>query len=125
MEPVEDFMRKFFRARIAEEKRILASGAPFRQKFYTVDCQSDSRAGTLEMLQSEEIIGVSGSDLEPTIITVATVTFCPPIPQTHRLRYHLKAVSDSWLIWQVESECRYCGGHGDERCIFCKGKHWV
>jgi hypothetical protein len=125
MQPIQDFMRDFFCARISEEQRHQASRAPYRQKFFTHDCQWDSRAGTLEMLQSEEVVSIANSDLESTVISAHAKPFYPADSRMHRFRYHLKAISDSWLISHVEIECLSCGGRGDENCLFCKGKHWV
>jgi hypothetical protein len=124
MQAVEDFMREFFCARIVEEQREMVSRAPFRQKFYAHECQADSRAGTLERLQSVEVVSVTESDSEAVVIMVFKNDSYKPGNQMHRERYQLKPAGDSWLIQSVEMECPACHGLGDETCIFCKGKHW-
>ena len=125
MQKVEDFMYGLFLARIAEEKHILASRAPYRQKYFATDCQWDSRVGTLEMIETEAIVGVEESDLEVTVITAYKIPFIVTGVQTHRRRYHLKAVAERWLIQRVEKECPACRGQGDENCLYCKGRHWL
>ena len=125
MQQIEDFMREFFRARIVEEEREMASRAPFRQKYFTTDCKKDSRAGALEKFQSEKVASVSGSGSEVAVITVFKSPFHKPANQMHRERYHLKPAGDSWLIWKVELACPMCHGLGDEDCIYCKGKQWM
>lgn len=125
MKQVEEFMQAFFSARVDEETRTLASRAPYRQKYFSSECRWDSRAGTLEMMNSERIVSADGSDLEARVITTYDAPFHTSGAKTHRLRYHLKAISGNWLIWLVESECPACNGQGDEGCIYCKGKHWI
>ena len=124
MKPVEEFMREFFRARDVDHQREMASRAPFRERYYADECQTDSRSGILEMLQSEEIVSVDGSATKATVITAHKNPFYKLGAQTPRKRYHLKSSGDSWLIQFVEAECPFCHGLGDEKCVYCKGKHW-
>jgi hypothetical protein len=124
MQTIEEFMLEFFRARIANEEREIASRAPFRQKYFTNDCKKDSRAGALEKFQSEEVVSVSESDSEVAVITTFKSPFHKPGDQTHRERYLLKVTGDGWLIWKVELECPICHGQGDVNCVCCKGEHW-
>lgn len=125
MQRVEQFMRELFLARIAEEERVLATRAPYRQKYFKPGCQWDSHAGTLEMIQTESIVTVEGSDSEAKVTTEYKVPFYARGPQTHRLRYHLEAAGGSWLVCRVDLQCPACRGQGDESCISCKGKHWL
>jgi len=125
MKTIENFMQDLFQTRIAEQKEILANRAPYRQKFFTPDCRWDSRVGTLEMMETERIVSSDGSDMKATVITAYNVPFYASGPQTHRRRYHIKAVGDNWLVWLVENECLACRGEGDENCINCKGQHWL
>jgi hypothetical protein len=124
MQPVEKFMDELFRARMDEEKRILANRAPYRQKFFTPDCSWDSRAFTLEMIETERIISSEVSDLEAAVITEYKASVLPPSARINRRRYHLKASDGSWVISHVEHECMLCHGQGDNSCIGCKGMHW-
>ena len=124
MQEVKEFMRDLFLTRMAEEKRILVNRMPYRQKFFTSDCRWDSRAGTLEMIESELIVSLEKSDSEVAVITEYEVPFYASGVRKHRRRYHLKAGDDSWLIRHVEHQCTVCNGQGDEGCTGCKGKHW-
>src|SRR5476649_2042879 len=117
MQPIEEFIQDLFLARIAEEKRALASRASYRQKFFSSDCWWDSRSGTLEMIESERIVSTNGFDLDARVITAYDVPFYASGAKTHRRRYHLKATGGNWLIWLVENECPACNGQGDESCI--------
>jgi hypothetical protein len=125
MQPIEEFMQELFLTRIAEEKRVLASRVPYRREFFSSECAWDSRAGSLEMIETERIVSVEKIDLGATVITEYNIPAYASGVETHRRRrYHLKAVNKNWLIWLVEEECPMCHGHGDENCLFCKGKHW-
>ena len=125
MQPIKEFIRDLFSASLAEEKKMLASRSPYRQKFFSSDCRWDSRAGALEMIETERIVGIDESDLEARVITAYDVTFYASGVKTCRRRYHLKAIGDNWLIWLVENECPACNGQGNQSCIYCKGKHWI
>lgn len=125
MQQIEDFMRELFLTFIAEEKRILADRAGYRQKFFVAGCPWDSRDGTLAMIESEVIVSIKRSVSEATVITAYKVPFYTSGEQSHRRRYHLNAAGDSWVIRIVEDECLACHGQGDENCIGCKGKHWL
>lgn len=122
MQPAEDFMRQYFDERIGEEKREQTSRAPFRRKFHTDDCFWDSRAGTLEMIQTEKVLAVSASD---TTAEVITTRHSPPRPDSvHQLRYHLRASQGGWLIRAVEVWCHSCRGEAKADCMFCHGTGW-
>lgn len=125
MKDIRAFMQELFAARIAEEKQILASRIPYRQKFFTSDCDWDSHAGVLKVIETEAIVSIEGSDSEPIVITSFNWLLPSVKFQEHRRRYHLKAAGDSWLIWLVQDECLMCHGKGDGSCLSCKGKHWT
>lgn len=125
MQQVEEFMRDLFLARAAEEKQILASRAGYRQKFFSSDCYWDSRTGTLEMIETEQIVSIKRTDSEAAVITEYKVPYYVSGARSFRHRYHLKVEGDNWLIWLVENECPACHGQGDESCVYCKGKHWT
>jgi hypothetical protein len=125
MQTIEDFMREYFHARLAEEERYLASRAPYRQRFFTGDCQWDNRARSLEIIKSEQIEGVNQGDTETLVITAYKIAWRADDPKRHRLRYHLKPEGHSWLIRYVELACPLCQGLGGSDCMYCKGKQWV
>jgi hypothetical protein len=123
MQSVEDFMRQYFEERIAEEKREQASRAPFRRKFHTEDCRWDSRAGTLEMIETEKVLKVTESDMVAEVITARS---SPNLPDSlHQLRYQLQGSPDGWLIRLVDLGCSLCKGEiGNTSCFFCHGTGW-
>jgi len=117
-QPVETFMRTYFRARTANCRKELKLIAPLRKKFYAADCTWDSRRGTIERSESEVIVAVSSSDSEATVITSGFSSF--------RLRYHLRPGGQSWLIHCVEFECSVCHGNSEiKHCFLCEGKGWL
>ena len=125
MQSPREFIQQYFEERVVEEKREQASRAPFRQKFHTDDCRWDSRAGTLEMIQSEKILSLSSSDTTAEVITSREAP-SRPIDGLHQLRYNLQRTGDRWLIKSVDVWCYSCHGvasHTD--CIFCQGTGWL
>jgi len=124
MQNIEDFMREFFRARIAEEQKLQVTRAPFRREFFADDCRYDSHADTLRRMESEKIVTVEEGKCDPKVITEQTFHYSGGI-KTIRMRYHLRYVNDHWLIWNVQTACFVCEGHGDQNCPYCKGKQWL
>jgi hypothetical protein len=124
MQSVEEFMRRYLAEHIAEEKRRQAGHAPFRQTFYTDDCYWDSHVGTLELLQSEKVVSVSGPD---SMVEVRTTRELFDRPGTfYDLRYDLKRRGDDWLISEVHTQCCSCSGEpGNESCPACHGSGWT
>ena len=118
-------MRDYFRARIAEEQRELRNRAGFRQKFYTPDCFFDSRAGTIKMIESEQVISSTANGETEDVITVITnplVKGSGPRKQ----RYLLIKSGDAWLIREGQLACHSCDGKpGNEGCMLCHGKGWL
>lgn len=125
MQRIEEFMRDLFLTRREEERQILANRATYRKQFFTPDCLWDSRRFTLEMIESEEILSIEGSALEPIVITQYKASVSPPGARMNRRRYRLKIEGNNFLIRRVESQCPYCHGSGGVECIGCKGQHWV
>ena len=125
MKTVENFMHELFNARIIEEKQILVNRASYRQRYFSSDCYWDSRTGTLEMIETEQILSIQGTDSEVAVITEYKVPYYISGARSYRHRYHLKLAGNNWLIWLVENECLACHGQGDESCIYCEGKHWT
>jgi len=123
MQTVDEFMQDYFAARLADHQLELARRAPFWHKFHTPDCLWDSRAGTSEMMQSEQvdIITVSGDTAE--VITTRN-TFRQHLQ--HGLRYHLTSTGSRWQIQSVDLWCSACRGNaGNNQCIFCHGTGWL
>jgi hypothetical protein len=118
MQPIEDFMREFFRSRAAEFQREMKDRQPFREKFFTPGCWWASRKGEKDQNDSETIESVSLSSDEAKVITRLN-SFIP------RLRYHLQKMNDSWQIHCVEVQCPYCQGQRSAKsCGHCKDTGW-
>ena len=124
MHHVEDFMREYFSARIAEEQRHQTSRLPFRNKFYADDCRYDSRADTLMRMESEKIVSIDDGKSDSMVITEQTRCNSGGIKKMS-FRYHLQTVNEGWVIRAVDIACVVCGGRGDNSCPYCKGKRWV
>lgn len=122
---VEGFMRELFHARIAEEKTILANRRAYREKFFTAECRWDNREFTLEMIESERVVGIHSSDSNITVVSEYGVSVAPPSARINQRRYHLKVEGQRFLICQVDLQCPYCHGRGDADCIGCGGRHWM
>ena len=125
MQQVQEFMRELFHTRIAEEKRILASRASYRDLFFTPDCSWDSRRFTLEMLETERVNSIELSDSKAVVITEYKASVSALGAQINRRRYHLILECGRFLICRVELQCPYCHGQGDAKCLGCKGSHWT
>ncbi len=125
MQSIEEFMRDYLSSRMAEERREQASRAAFRNKFYTRSCVFDSRAGTLEMIESEGILSTSINAEKGDAITASKNPLLPGnLPS--KQRYHLQRAGDTWLIQDVEFACHVCDGkEGCNDCWLCKGKGWI
>jgi len=123
MKSVEEFMRHYFDEQVIEEKREQVSRAPFRRKFYADGCYFDSRAGSVELIQSEKVLMVSSSETKAEVITARESPFIPN--SLHQLRYHLQVNDDGWQIREVDMWCPACHGEkGKDNCIFCHGTGW-
>ena len=123
MKSVEDFMRDLFKTRIDEERQLLAKRADYRNLFFDSGCVWDTRAGTLEMIESEKVISVENLNQETLVVTESK--FQHGLKDLlFRMRYHLIEKNDRWLIASVENQCALCRGEGDDSCICCNGKKW-
>ncbi len=123
MQPLDDFMRDYFLARIAEEERERPNRVAYRRKFYTADCFFDSREGTIEMIESEHVLATNDETGEViTAFTNPILEGSPPQKQ----RYLLTRSGEAWLIREVQLACYSCGGEpGNEGCMLCHGKGWL
>jgi hypothetical protein len=117
-------MHDFFRSRIIEEQRFQASRLPFRKKFFADECRFDSHADTLQRMESEKIVNVDEGETESKVVTEQNFHYLGH-KKTIRLRYHLRAMSDDWLIQKVQTACFVCGGRRDANCPCCRGKQWL
>jgi hypothetical protein len=72
MDDIEDFMRKFFRARILHEQEYQKWRSGFRNSFFAPDCRYDSHAGIIERFQSEIIKSIESQNGQYKVITEQT-----------------------------------------------------
>ena len=124
MQSVEEHMRQLFDAKIEMEKERLARLAPFRDKFFTADCNYGTRPGFLEQLQSEKVQSVSLSGSEAEVVTIQTAFYIHS-GASFEMRYLLRAERESWLIYEVDIRC-CCGDgkSGKTDCPACHGTGW-
>ncbi len=124
MESVEEFMRRFFEAQIAQEKREQASHARFHRKFYTDDRYLANRASRLQSLQSQKVLTISSSDTKAEVVTRRELPGSPEC--MYDTRYLLHATSEGWRICGVALQCCPCDGKpGKNECPRCHGTGWV
>ena len=125
MTPIEQFMAQYFRDRTELILAEIERRSPHRQKYFASDCRWDSRKGTIESSQSEQITSVSQADGETLVVTTGKKQDTIFFP----LRYHLRPNGETWLIYQVEFQCPGCHGtgialQGSGACQICGGKGW-
>lgn len=124
MQSVEEYISGLFNEKIEMEKQRLARLAPFRQKYFTQDCNYGCRPGFLEQLQSEKIqsIGISGSEAE---VITNQIAFYINSQASFETRYLLRASGESWLIYEVDIRCCSCDGQPAKAdCPCCHGTGW-
>src|SRR5208337_4543650 len=96
-----------------------------RRKFYMEDCFSDSRAGTVEMIESEHIVSFSVENKKGQVITRFRKPFSSE-DEWDKQRYRLEPTGDTWLIREVQLACFSCGGEsGKNACVLCHGAGWL
>ena len=124
MQSVEEFMRQFFEAQIAQEKREIASRARFLRRFYTDDRYLGDRPFRLQSLQSQKVLSISSSDRNAEVVTRRKL---PGEPEyTYDTRYRLQASSDGWRICGIDLQCCPCEGEpGKYNCPRCHGTGWM
>jgi hypothetical protein len=128
MTSIEQFFAHYFLDRTKLIQEEIEFRLPHRQSYFAPDCRWDSRQGTVESSQAEQIVSVSQADGETVVVTTGKHHKNTSFP----LRYHLRPNGDSWLIHDVEFACPGCHGTGraqhgdttDEPCRFCGGKGW-
>jgi len=125
MQSLEQFMKEYFCARIAEAKRELIERASHRKKYYTDECTFDSRIGTIKMIEfeSRSIISCSMAGDEGEVFTR---TKHPRHDFGFKQRYRLKAEGEGWLVRRVDFACFQCDGeYNNKSCVFCHGEGWM
>jgi hypothetical protein len=124
MQPVEEFMRRLFDEKIELEKQRLAKLAPFRQKFFTQDCDYGTRPGVLEQLESEKVQSITVSGSEAEVITTQ-IAFYVHSEASFEMRYLLRAEDERWSVYEVDLRCCSCDGQPAKAdCPCCHGTGW-
>lgn len=119
MQPVDEFMREFFRARTADIKRELEARTPFRKRFFVADCAWDSRIKSVEQSEAEEVVNIIQSPTSALVVTDKAYGM------SRKFRYHLLHTGNQWSIQEVEFECFSChGASGNVGCPCCAGSGW-
>ena len=103
MIPVEQFMAQYFQDRTRLIQAEIESRSPHRQKYFASDCRWDSRQGTVESSQAEQIVSVSQADEETVVVTTGK-HYKTSFPIA--VSFASEPSGDGWLIHQVESGCR-------------------
>jgi hypothetical protein len=123
VQPVEEFMQEFFRARTQDIREELKRAEPFRKRFFSEGCSWGCGKDSVRKSESEHIIGVTRTDNSAEVITDYGFGF-----ETYlmKLRYHLKSPGGNWLIDEVDLECMTCRKKLEKRgCQICEGTGWV
>jgi len=124
MQPVEEFVHRLFEEKIELEKQQLARLAPFRQKFFTQDCDYGSRPGMLEQFQSEKVQSITVVDSGAEVITTQIAGYVHSAA-SFEMRYLLRAEGESWLVHEVDVRCCACDGQSAKAdCPCCHGTGW-
>jgi hypothetical protein len=115
---IEQFMTDFFREHIAAAKREVEIHSAYWKRFYSPECEWDSRMEKVKWSEAERIINVMPIDTDAYVITDG---FGPG-----RVRYHLRPEGQSWLIWEVSMECPRCTPRRKrDNCFLCGGTGWA
>jgi hypothetical protein len=114
---IERFMTDFFREHIIARKKEVEIHSAYRDRFYSPECDWDSNKLALGWCEAEKIVNMMPIDRGAHVITAG---FSP-----WRLRYHLRPEGQSWLIWEVATECPRCSRRGKTaNCFLCGGTGW-
>jgi hypothetical protein len=119
MQPVEDFVNEYFRARSEVRRAIRQLYVPFDSRFLApalTQPRDDHQS------EAERILTVEGTDSEAQATT--TGYFGPP------LRYGVSAASGAWQITRIEAKCPACHGTGKTKdgkgnCGHCQSTGWL
>lgn len=95
MEAPHEFIKRYFRERTEQLKQEISLRAAYRAKYFTEDCLWDSRRESISRSESEEIVELTSSENEATIITQSAAPH-------QRLRYHLIRAGTRWSIDRVD-----------------------
>jgi len=114
---LEEFMAEHFRERTISRRKELEVQTNYTRHFFSPDCDSSRWVPSVAESEAETVLGV---ELVNTGVRVITSGL-----HIMRLRYDLRPVGQSWLIWDVDVECLNCCQQGrSANCFRCGGTIW-
>jgi hypothetical protein len=114
---LEEFMAKHFRERNISRRKELEVQSDYTRRFYSPDCDCSRWGPYGAESEAEAVLGVELVDARVRVITSGL--------HIMRLRYHLRPLGHSWLIWDVDLECGICRQQGRSAdCFWCGGTIW-
>jgi hypothetical protein len=114
---IEQFMTDHFRDRTLAWKKETEIYGDHVKGFYSPECDWTRWVVSVQMSESERIVSAQPVGLGAQVITR---DFNPL-----RMRYHLRPAGQSWLIWEVDTECPVCHLQGRRAdCFWCGGTIW-
>jgi len=118
LEPaIEQFMADHFRERTATLQMEMKIHANYAKRFYSPEFDWSRFVVSVQGSEAERVVNVV---LVKTGAQVITRDFC-----IWGLRYNLRPGGQSWLIWEVDSECPECNRKGRSNdCFWCGGTIW-
>lgn len=115
---IEHFMTDHFRERTEELKKEMKIHADYAKRFYSPECDWARWGASVQGSEAERIVNMVLFDTGAHVIT-------RDFNISRRLRYNLRPTGQSWLIWNVDSECPICHQQGRSTdCIWCGGTIW-
>lgn len=123
MQSVEEFMTCMFAARTETLKKEALVRLPYRRRYFSEECLWDSRMSSVEGSEAEKVLDIWVDESDAKVITSGH-----SIIYSTELRYHLVRKDDSWLIRNVEHECKLCKNAAlafNNRQCPCRGTGWL
>jgi hypothetical protein len=112
---IEQFMMDHFRARTTLQKKEVEIHGDYAKRFYSPEYDW-TRREFVQGREAERIVSVMPVSTGAHVITSGVPLW---------LRYHLRPVGQSWLIWEVDLECINCYAQGrSPDCFLCGGTIW-
>jgi hypothetical protein len=114
---IEQFMTDYFRDRTLAWKKEAQIYGDYVKRFYSPECDWRRWVVSAQRSENEKILNIV---LVPAGAQVITRDFTP-----ERRRYSLRPAGQSWLICEVDTECRVCILQGRSAdCFWCGGTIW-
>ena len=123
MQPVEEFLREYFRHRTELLRESCGGWQAHTKRFFAPVYQPYDRQKNVADSETERVLSVSAADSSAEAITTGFAG------GRWRFRYRLAGIKDRWFITSMEMECGICHGSGKAKdgrtdCRLCKGAGW-